>query len=102
MIAVEHVLPNRGSKRTARCEYRTFPEVKEAIANAAALVGLDETTFAMSAAYKAARKVEECEHQTLIPLNHQEAFLKALEAPAKKLSGLAAMAAEDLFSAEDG
>ena len=50
----------------------------------------------MSAA-EAARKVDECEQQTFIPLNHQEAFLKELETPVKKLSGLAAMAAKDVI-----
>lgn len=101
MISVEKGLPGEGGRRSARCEYRTYPEVKQAISRAAARVGVDETTFVMNAAYRAAREVEMAEQQTVIPPEYQKAFLEALDAPATVLTGLAAMAAEDDRSAED-
>lgn len=101
MITLEQSLPTHGGRRSARCEYRTYPEVKQAVSRAAARVGMDETAFVMNAAYEAARKVELSEQQTAIPLAHQKAFLDALEAPAVVLTGLAAMATEDVCSSDN-
>lgn len=95
MITVAQELPGTSARRTARCEYRTTPEIKQAIAQAAARVGMDESAFALSAILAAVREVERAEQQTLIAPEHREAFLAALDAPATVLPGLAAMAEED-------
>lgn len=68
-------------RSTERMSFRTKPRIKEAIHHAAALSGLDDSTFAMSAAYKAALEtIKEHEHTTLHAVDHK-AFFEALDNP---------------------
>ncbi len=67
--------------KTARMEQRTKPHVKAEIARAAALLGVDETTFVTSAAYARARATIKDHQLTVQAPEDQDAFLAALEAP---------------------
>ncbi len=74
--------------KTARMEQRTKPHIKAAIHDAAALLGVDETTFVTSAAYDRARAaIREFETTVLTPAD-RDVFLSALDAPAKPSNAL--------------
>lgn len=63
----------------ARMNFRTKPRIKEAIQQAAALSGVDDSTFTMNAAYQAAMEtIAAHEHTMLKPADH-EAFFTALD-----------------------
>jgi uncharacterized protein (DUF1778 family) len=69
------------SRSTARFNLRTRPHVKALIQHAAALTGVDDTTFIMQAAYDAA--VESIERYERIVLSNADAVavLAAIENP---------------------
>lgn len=68
-------------RNNARMNFRTKPEIKEAIQTAAALSGVDDTTFTMSAAYREAKAVIAAHQQTFLqPVDHA-AFFAALDNP---------------------
>jgi len=65
----------------ARMNFRTKPRVKAAIQRAAALSGVDDSVFTMSAAYRAAlATIKEHERTVLHPTDHA-AFFEALDSP---------------------
>jgi len=87
-----HVFEDRtaaiGERSTARMNFRTKPHVKAAIQRAAALAGVDDSVFAINAAYKAAiETIETHERMTLDPIDHQ-AFFDALDNPAEPTPAL--------------
>lgn len=74
--------------RSERMNFRTKPHVKAAIKRAAALVGLDDSAFAMSAAYSAALEtIAAHEHTWLTPADHA-VFFDALDNPRPPTDGL--------------
>ena len=64
-------------------EQRTKPHVKAQIQLAAALLGVDETTFVTTAAYDRARDAIANHQRTVLYDRDREAFLAALDAPPK-------------------
>ena len=67
--------------KTARMEQRTKPRVKAQIQLAAALLGVDETTFVTSAAYDRARAAIADHQRTVLCDRDRQALLAALDAP---------------------
>lgn len=69
-------------------EQRTKPHVKAQIQLAAALLGIDETTFVTTAAYDRAREAI-TDHQRTVLFNRDgEALLAALDAPPEPTDAL--------------
>jgi len=74
----------------ARMHFRTKPRIKATIQQAAALSGVDDSVFTMSAAYEAAlHTIAAHERTALQPVDH-EAFFAALDAPAEPNAALKA------------
>lgn len=65
----------------ARMHFRTKPRIKAAIRKAAALSGMDDSSFAMSAAYKAALETIAIHERTQLRPEDHAAFFAALDAP---------------------
>jgi len=66
---------------TERMHFRTKAAIKEAIQRAAALSGVDDSTFTMSAALREAERVIEAHEHTRIEDVDHAAFFAALESP---------------------
>lgn len=65
----------------ARMNFRTKPRIKAAIQKAAALAGVDDSVFTMSAAYSAALATITAHERTVLqPVDHA-AFFAALDSP---------------------
>ena len=64
-----------------RMNFRTKPRVKAAIQQAAALSGVDDSVFTMSAAYKAARDVIRAHETTVLSATDHSTFFDALDNP---------------------
>ncbi|MGE0210714.1 MAG: DUF1778 domain-containing protein [Parvibaculaceae bacterium] len=70
-------------RASERMNFRTKPHIKQAIQQAAALSGVDDSVFTMSAAYASAlATIEAHERTALAPIDHA-AFFAALDKPAK-------------------
>jgi uncharacterized protein (DUF1778 family) len=70
-------------KASERMNFRTKPHIKKAIQRAAALSGVDDSAFTMSAAYASALKtIASHERTALKPIDH-EVFFEALDHPPK-------------------
>lgn len=66
-------------RNEARMNFRTKPRIKSAIQTAAALSGVDDSAFAINAAYKAALETISAHERTALqPVDH-EAFFSALD-----------------------
>ena len=74
--------------KTARMEQRTKPHVKAQIQQAAALLGVDETTFVTSAALERARLAIADHERTLLSAEDRAVVLAALDAPAEPTEAL--------------
>lgn len=68
-------------RNDARMNFRTKPRIKEAIQRAAALSGVDDSTFTMSAAYREARAIVAAHEQTFLQPEDHAAFFAALDVP---------------------
>jgi uncharacterized protein (DUF1778 family) len=76
-------------KAEARMNFRTQPRIKAAIQQAAALAGMDDSTFTMNAAYQAAlATIAAHERTALAPADHA-AFFAALDNPPAPTAALA-------------
>ena len=64
---------------TERMNFRVKPRIKSAIQRAAALSGVDDSVFAMSAAYKAALDMIALHDRTMLRPEDYEAFFAALD-----------------------
>jgi uncharacterized protein (DUF1778 family) len=71
----------KDDRATERMHFRTRPHVKQAIQRAAALSGMDETAFAMNAAYASALATIEAHERTLLQPADHDAFFNALDNP---------------------
>ena len=74
--------------KTARMEQRTKPHVKAQIQRAAALLGVDETTFVTSVALERARIAIADHERTVLSAQDREVVLAALDAPAQPTGAL--------------
>ncbi len=74
--------------KTARMEQRTKPHVKAQIRQAAALPGIDETTFVTSAALERAWTTMADYERTVLSPEDRDALLAALDAPAEPADAL--------------
>lgn len=68
-------------KKSARMNFRTQPHIKDAIQKAAALAGVDESVFTMSAAYNRALETIQTHERTFLSAVDHEAFFAALNVP---------------------
>jgi len=68
-------------RSTERMNFRTKPHVKQTIQRAAALAGVDDSQFAMNAAYQSARDTIEAHERTALASVDHAAFFAAMEAP---------------------
>jgi uncharacterized protein (DUF1778 family) len=67
--------------KDARMEFRTKRHVKETIRMAAALSGVDDSAFAVSAAYHAALETIKAHERTVLAPEDRDAFFAALDHP---------------------
>ncbi len=74
--------------KTARMEQRTKPHVKAQIQQAAALLGVDETTFVTGAALEQARSTIADHERTLLTAEDRAVVLAALDAPPEPTEAL--------------
>ncbi len=74
--------------KTARMEQRTKPSVKAQIQLAAALLGIDETTFVTIAALKQAKSTIADHERTILSAEDREVILAALDTPAEPTDAL--------------
>lgn len=81
-------LPERKSQRK---ELRLKPTVEQKIRSVAAYLGMDESTFIASAAYRAAQEIEASQFVTVLPQEQFDAFAAAVDAPAKGNDALTAL-----------
>ena len=73
-------IPNPAEERSSeRMNFRVKPRIKSAIQRAAALSGVDDSVFAMSAAYKAALDVIALHDRITLQPEDYEAFFAALD-----------------------
>ena len=75
-VSKQKPLEERSSERM---NFRMRPKVKSAIQQAAALAGMDDSVFAISAAYKAALETIESHERTSLSPADYAAFFKALD-----------------------
>lgn len=88
MVAFKRETQAIEERRTARMNFRTQPRVKEAIKRAAAISGVDDSVFAMNAAYRAALDTIEAYERTVLTKADHKAFFEALDAPAQPTQAL--------------
>jgi uncharacterized protein (DUF1778 family) len=75
-------------RNSERMNFRVKPRIKAAIQRAAALSGVDDSVFVMSAAYNSAVRIIELHEQTVLSAADHAAFFAALDgnsAPNEKL-----------------
>ena len=75
-------------RRDARMNFRTKPRIKAAIQQAAALAGVDDTVFAMTAAYRAAMETIATHERTVLESVDHDAFFTSLDAPPEPTEAL--------------
>lgn len=68
-------------KATERMNFRTKPHIKRAIQQAAALSGVDDSVFTMSAAYSSALATIAAHERTVLQSIDHATFFAALNAP---------------------
>lgn len=81
MIAFKDQAGALDERSTEQMTFRTKPRIKQTIQRAAALAGVNNSVFAMNAAYKSALSIIEAhERTTLAPVDHAALFA-AMDAP---------------------
>ena len=78
-VTTMELLDERSSERM---NFRLKPRVKNAIQRAAAMSGVDDSVFAMSAAYKSALETIAAHERTVLDEADHAAFFSALDRPA--------------------
>lgn len=90
MRTFEDLTADIDEKATERMNFRTKPHIKKAIQQAAALSGVDDSVFTMSAAYSSALEtIAAHQRTTLQPIDHA-AFFAALDNPPEPTEALRA------------
>ncbi len=88
--------------KSARMEQRTKPSIKAQIQQAAALLGVDETTFVTSVALERAKATLADHERTLLSAKDREMVLSLLESPPAPTAALRkAIASHDAKVASD-
>ena len=90
---VDHTLEPEG-RANARMNFRTKASIKATIQKAAALSGVDDSTFTMSAAYDCALKVINTHENTFLKDVDYEVFFAALDNPPEPTDALKAALAQ--------
>lgn len=75
-------------RNDARMNFRTKPRIKQAIQEAAALSGVDDSTFTMSAAYSLALETIAGHERTVLDAVDHQAFFDAIDNPAEPTEAL--------------
>lgn len=88
MLSYKDATKDIDEPRTARMEQRTKPHVKAEIQRAAALLGVDETSFVTSSAYERARSTIADHEQTVLSDEDRAVFFAAIENPAEPTAAL--------------
>jgi len=81
MHPVDKLMDEMEERNDARMHFRTKPRIKAAIHRAAALSGLDDSAFAMNAAYRAALETIAAHERTVLRPEDHAAFFAALDEP---------------------
>jgi uncharacterized protein (DUF1778 family) len=81
MHPVDNLTNEIDERNDARMHFRTKPRIKEAIHRAAALSGLDDSAFAMNAAYRAALETIAAHERTVLRPEDHAVFFAALDEP---------------------
>lgn len=68
-------------KSTERMSFRAKPRIKQIIQRAAALSGVDDSVFTLSAAYQSALETIAAHERTILDARDHDAFFAALDAP---------------------
>lgn len=82
MVAFRDETTDINERSTERMNFRTKPRIKAAIQKAAALSGVDDSVFTMSAAYKTALETISAHERTTLKAVDHAVFFSALDAPA--------------------
>lgn len=88
MLSYKDATKDIDEPRTARMEQRTKPHVKAVIQRAAALLGVDETSFVTSSAYERARLTIADHERTVLSDEDRALFFSAMDTPAKPTAAL--------------
>lgn len=81
MLAFDDMTQAIDERNTERMNFRTKPRIKQAIQQAAALSGVDDSVFTMNAAYRSAMETIAAHERTVLqPVDHA-AFFTALDNP---------------------
>ena len=91
MVGIDDIRPTPG-KMEARKEVRMHRQDEQRIRAAALATGVQEADFIRQAALRMAADVERRLALSVLPVEAFEAFVSAVEAPGKKVPGLAAAA----------
>ncbi|MBK5966546.1 hypothetical protein CCR95_21330 [Thiocystis minor] len=81
MRPVEDQANPMDERHDARMHFRTKPSIKEMIHRAAVLSGIDDSVFAMNAAYRAALETIATHERTVLRPEDHAAFFAALDQP---------------------
>ena len=88
MLSYEDATKDIDEPCTARMEQCTKPHVKTVIQRAAALLGVDETSFVTSSAYERARATIADHERTVLSDEDRAVFFAAMENPAEPMPAL--------------
>lgn len=88
MPAFEDLTSSVNERSTERMNFRTKPHIKQAIQQAAAWCGVDDSAFVMSAAYKAALETIHTHERTILSRKDYAAILDALDNPSPPTEAL--------------
>ncbi|MYH46216.1 MAG: DUF1778 domain-containing protein [Gammaproteobacteria bacterium] len=102
MLNLTNLAADIEEPRSARMEQRTKPAIKAQIQQAAALLGVDETTFVTSVALERAKATLADHERTLLSAKDREMVLSMLESPPAPTAALReAIAQHDAKVASD-
>jgi uncharacterized protein (DUF1778 family) len=89
MIRIQDYTTHVSEKKSKRKELCLKPTVAAKIRQAALAVGMDESTFIASAAYRKAQEVEQSQYMSLLDDAQFDAFAAAVDTPGKRIEALA-------------
>ena len=91
MIQAQDYTAHVSERKTARKELKLQPSVDAQIKRAASMVGMNPSTFIVSAAYEKAQIVEQSQHSTVLDQAHFDKFAAAVNVKGKRNEALAAL-----------
>jgi uncharacterized protein (DUF1778 family) len=90
MLAFNDAITEIDEPNSERMNFRTKARIKKAIQRAAALSGVDDSAFTLSAAYQSALATIAAHERTLLAPADHELFFAALDNPAPPTQALKA------------